>query len=159
MPCMGRSHGRDVGALPGGAEAIGFAAESDRRAAAEVGGGVEERRVGPGGEDFDFSRAEPVDGFGRAGFGDAAAEDRAQAGADHVRIEEVGAAVGDDHGVDAGGVGGSQDRAEIAGLLDAFDHGNQWLGRQVASRRAVRAGVSATTTMPSSSRSPKQSLA
>ena len=78
-----------------------------------------------------FSRAEPVDGFGRAGFDDAAAKDGAEAGADHVRIEEVGAAVGDDHGIEAGRVGGSQDRAEIAGLLDAFDHGNERLGRQL----------------------------
>ena len=48
-------------------------------------------------------------------------EDRAQRGADRVRVEQVGARVGHDHGVGARRIRGAQHGAEVARLLDRLE--------------------------------------
>ena len=81
---------------------------------------------------------QPVDRVGRRRFANIRAKHGAEAGANRVRVVEIGPAIGDDHRIDAGRIGTAEDRADVARLFDAFQHGDDRIGRQLNIAKPAR---------------------
>ncbi len=116
---------------PGAAESVLFGADDDGDGLGHVYVGVVFRGVGGGGDGADAAGAEPGDGVVGGGFGDGDGEERADGGADDVGVVDVGAAVADDEGVGAGGIGSAQHGAEIAGFFDVLADDEKRIGGQL----------------------------
>ena len=119
------------GRAPSIAEAEGFAAQDDGNGAGIVDVRVDLVGFRRGRDDRDPLSAQPGERFVGGGFGDGHGKERAETGAHDVGVMEIGRARGDDDAVQTGGVGGPQDCAEVAGLFDAFDHGEKGRVRRV----------------------------
>ena len=73
-------------------------------------------------QDLNFVFAKPGQNFIGGGFHNRKGEEGSRAGANDVGIVDVGATVADDHRVDPGGIGRSEDGAEVPGLFNGFGH-------------------------------------
>ena len=150
--------GLDVGPRPGVGQAVGLGAQDDRDRPGQVGVGVGPLGVDARGDDPEARAraARRATSVGRRGR-ERDAEDRPGAGPDRVRVEQVGPRRGGDERVGAGAVGRAQDRAEVAGLLDALDDDDERVRRERQVGRARGRGIRTTATSPSA-RSPKASF-
>ena len=112
----------NVGRLqPLAAEAAVLAAEHDRACKGEIHVGVELFSARRGGDDPHAVPLEPCERLGGRGHRRRQGEDRAEAGADHVRVGEFRGRVADDQAACPGAVGRSEEGAQVAGLLDPVD--------------------------------------
>jgi hypothetical protein len=105
---------------PGGREAVLLGADSDCDGAGEGRFGELEGSVGSSGDDGDGVGFKEREGVLTGGFEDREGEESAYAGADDVGVMDIGSGIADDDSIDAGGVAGAEDGAEIAGLFNAF---------------------------------------
>ena len=128
LPMHGDAH-LQIGLLhPGWAETILFGADDNGYGTGTIDGRVAGFGVWGRSEASNSVLAQPCDGFLAGGLDDRAAEDRADTGADDIRVVDVGAAVADDHGVGTCGVGATQDCAKIPGFFDGFGNHQKGAG-------------------------------
>lgn len=115
---------------PNIAESVLFGSDDNGGARSEIDGVVFKIRMGCGGEDVDIVGVEPGQRFFGGGFDDGDGEDRADTGADNIRIVDVRATVADDDGMNARGVGGAEDGAKVSRFLDGFGNDNERVCRE-----------------------------
>ena len=125
------ANGLDVIAAPGVGQAVRLGAEDDRERPAQVRIGVGPLGVDPGRDDPEAAGPSQARTSAAGRRAERDREDRPGAGPDRVRVEQVGARRRGDDRVRAGAVGRTEDRAQVARLLDALDDDDERVRRQV----------------------------